>query len=455
MAFAEFKSESIAKYGNGVSIFTNPGYLGHYVLSKMGDDPDYKEPLDLIPSPNNIDPEFSYQLHYIRAYAYLRHCDTIDEGQKGTKWKEIHTQNAREALCAAKSQIDHVVVPSLQSAILQLGAEATNTPLYKQLDNKMRLYDTASRNMQENLDFIQNEFKPGKNTIKIGDNLQLYRDVCGDQVDRSDIEQFERFGMPYIFHATAKSYAKDYLSGTFVAIVGLAQVVVGAVLAIGSGGFAANFGMSLAVGGFDDIVDGFKAATAGQPLDLGQWAKGKGIQLGISMAMAAIPGRGGAPAQTAGKTAGEQAVKTRFTEEAIKKFAGEFVQRVAISQLTQIGVNYAVEKVSQSSASPIKAEMKKLREAVKKSFHTSPTYDRICEICQADVVQRAITRQEAVYQRKLGKAILSVLDRKSDQFARIAQNVLVGAASKMVGGGMAGTALAVANVGASVVKLPT
>ena len=444
--FLAFKKDVLSRYG-GSKILENPAYMGNYVLNKLGDDPKYNEPCDLLSDPDSFDPIYSYQLHYLKAYSSLRHNDTIDKQSKAsTEWRQKHTAIALTSTEKAKMQIDNVIIPQLQSAVLLLGPDSNNTPLHKQLDNKIRLLETASKNLKENIDFITNNNKPGKNTIKISEGpLQSYMSLFSNEIDPKDIAEFGNFGMSFLYDAGAKAYSKDYITGTIVALAGIAQVIVGAVIAIGSLGLASELGVSLAAAGVSDLISGIKAASKGQEIPLGDWLKQKGIELAVTMAMHGI-------SKGIGKLPGTAVTTTKMTAYT---FGRELVLRVAQMEITKIGCEFVAGKVSKIAARPIKAEIKHMRQAIKESFHREPVYSRVTQICFVDAVQTSYG-QGAIYQNELRSKILSVLDRKSSQFTAIAQQLLTHTISSSVsasgGGAIASMAVMAASTGVSVVQ---
>lgn len=105
--------------------------------------------------PNSFDSYYSYQLHYLKAYSQLRYNGAIDKDSKGaTEWRQQSLGKAFTSLQTALSQLEDIVIPQLQNSILHLGAESNGSPLHKQLDNKLRLLDTALKNIKENLEYI-------------------------------------------------------------------------------------------------------------------------------------------------------------------------------------------------------------------------------------------------------------------------------------------------------------
>jgi superfamily II DNA/RNA helicase len=435
--FEEFAKKVKERYaGNG--IIENPAYMTSYVQNTFGEGPGYSKQCDLLREIDSFDPIYSYQLHNMRAYVYLRHNGTITkQSENSTKWRQEYTGIALNSLNRAYGQIQNVVLPQLQSSLLLLGADSNNTPLAKQLDNKIRLLDTASKSIKENIDYIVENNRPGKNTMTIGNILpQTYRDLFSSEVSIDDIREFERFGMTILYRASSVPYKKDYISGTIVAIAGVAQVVVGAIIAVGSGGFAAEFGISLAAGGISDVISGIRAASKGQEIPLNAWVHQKGIELALNLAMAGISAATASKQVT--KEVVKQGVKDTATKLTLQEFGKQLAIKVATMEVTKLGTEYVTGKVSDIFAHEIKAQIKETKTAIRDSFYNEPTKSNLDRICTIDESRYAFT-QEHVYREKFSKAVLSVLDRKSSEFAVISQRLL----THMVGS-------AVANRGGSI-----
>lgn len=421
-SFEQFKQQMHSKYNNGVSLMVNPAYMSNYVLNKLGNDSNYFEPCNLLSDPDQIDPYYSYQLHYLRALSQLRHNASIhSQSQRKTVARQQSTAAAFASLQKALMQIQSVIEPQLQSAMLQLGAEAMGSDLHKQLDNKLRLLDTAVKNLKENIAFIQSNNQPGKNTIIIG-GLQHYDKLFKNEISIKEINEQSNFGLSFLYNLNAKTYAKDYLSGTLVAIAGIAQVVVGAIIATVSAGFAAEFGVSLAVGGVTDIITGVRAAMKGQEIDLGSWIKGKGIEIAVALAMAGISSSlssGSKVAKGGVSATGKEVIKKLPTMSAAS-FGVAIVKRLATSYI----VDLAVKGATRACVRPIKEEIKDLEEAIKYSLGEPRVNAQLQKICLVDILHRPGGEVQ-----QFQSEVLSVINRKNSQFASITQSLVSHAVS--------------------------
>jgi hypothetical protein len=453
--FEEFKRDCSQQYRPfGPGIIINPAYMSNYVLNRLGEDLKYHEPCDLLKDPNEFDPIYSYQLHNLRAYAHLRYNSGVKEIGKGTEWKQQSTMEAMLSLNTALNQIESVILPQLQASLLFIGPEHNNSPLYKQFDNKIRLLETAAGSIRENLKFIQNNNHAGENTMVVAnDSLQGYMELFGDQIDPRDIQEFGNFGMSFLYRADAQKYKKDYLSGTVVAIAGIAQVVVGAVMAIGTVGFAAEFGIGLAAGGISDIIAGVQSGLKGKGIDLGAWAQGKGIELAINFAIAGISSKINAAsnaakaaemaeAAEAAKVAGTLAERAR-TIELCTAFGIAVGRRIATSYIAE----FAGRQLERAAAKPIKAEIKHLEAAIRNSLKEQEINRKMQDVCRIDRLGRP-----GRHGRQFQTEVLSVINQKSSQFADIAQTLISSSVSSAVaarGGGFYG-AVAVTAAGTAV-----
>jgi len=438
--FGKLKQDLLDRYGS-ISIMENPAYMTNYVLNKLGVDSSYGEPIDLLDKPERFDPSYSYQMHNLKAYSHLRHNATLKDTGDGPKWQQDNIIKAAEHLHIASEQIENVVMPQLQSSLLLLGPESNNSPLYKQLDNKIRLLDTALQNLKENEKFIRNNIGQ-KVTVKIANHsLQSYESLFKDRISYKDINELANFGMSFLYRADSQPYSRDHLTGSVVALAGIAQVVVGALVAIGSAGFAAEFGISLAVGGVGDIINGVNSALKGEAINLSNWLEGKGIELAVSLAMAGIS----SAVSKGGKVANVAAEGTKITTKTLSPamFGVALGKRIATSYI----VEYATGKMKNAAARPIKAEVKRLEAAISQSLKAPEVNRQMQEICMIDSLNRP-----GGHKQQFQKQVLSVIDRKSNQFAGIAQNLLTHTMSKAVSSSTASAAITVASTAYSVAK---
>ena len=459
--FAAFKAKMFERYqSHHHRVMKNPAYMSNYVLNKLGNDSKYDEPCDLLANPEQFDDVYSYQLHNLRAYAHLRKNATIKEKDKGPEWAAASTSKAIESLNMAMQQIDNVIRPQLQTSMLLLGPESNNSPLHKQLDNKLRLLETAAKQIRENLEYIQSNYRPGENVIKIDDNsLQFYSKLFDGEIHKRDMQEFGNFGMSFLYSTRAKSYSKDYLTGSLVAIAGIAQIVVGAVLALGSAGFLAEFGFSFAAGGIGDVLNGVRAASKGQHIDLGSWVQQKGIELAITLATTGIaykisPSTGSVSQIRKGA---EEAAKKGVAVNLATRIGVELCKQIVISQAVGAISEFAVNKVNKACGHEIKKEVAKIGESIKNRMHEKEVFASISDICRVDEicmdnVQYGLSGN-AVYESEYKKSVLSVLDRKSNLLAGITQQLLTsGISTSLSASGYSAAAIGVVKIGSGAVS---
>ena len=337
----------------------------------------------------------------------------------------------------AMQQIDNVIRPQLQTSMLLLGPESNNSPLHKQLDNKLRLLETAAKQIRENLEYIQSNYRPGENVIKIDDNsLQFYSKLFDGEIHKRDMQEFGNFGMSFLYSTRAKSYSKDYLTGSLVAIAGIAQIVVGAVLALGSAGFLAEFGFSFAVGGIGDVLNGVRAASKGQHIDLGSWVQQKGIELAITLATTGIaykisPSTGSVSQIRKGA---EEAAKKGVAVNLATRIGVEVCKQIAISQAVGAISEFAVNKVNKACGHEIKKEVAKIGASIKNKMQEKEVFANISDICRVD-------------------EICMDLDRKSDLLAGITQQLLTsGISTSLSASGYGAFAIGAVKIGSGTVS---
>ena len=416
-AFQEFKIDIFEKYGdkNCYNIMVNPAYLTNIAINKLGVNGNYTLPCDLLKQAAQLDDNFSYQSHYLGAYSTLRSGDINGTSNKAAQERVEKAGQALFHFENALHQIENIAMPQLQSAILSLGSESEGTPLAKQIDNKLRLLTTTQSNITKNIAYLRDHNDPGKSKIKVADDsLQFYNELFRGIVSQKDIEEYANFGMQHIFDVTSQKLDKDHFSGTLVAIIGIAQVIVGVVVAVGSAGFAAEFGIGLAVGGAGDIITGMQHALKGQGVDMNQWATSKGIDLAVNLITAGISSK-----INAAKTA--KALKT--TEIAVvakdltlRQVAYEIGKRLVTTEL----VKFAVMGVERMAAKPIKGAQKELEFKIRQLFQEQENKQNLREMIVIDKLNPKFHG----YIPQLQRQIDNLLNQKEDRFTSIAQNIL-------------------------------
>jgi hypothetical protein len=411
--FYKFQKTMIEKYGavGNHQIFNNPSYFCQYIMDKQGLEFNYRQCFDLYEEAVKLDSNFSYPLHYYHAYCALQ------ENSKNDK-EQGYEQIAIEQLHFAIQQIENSVIPQTQGAKVLLGIENDNTPMGRQLSSKLTLLEATSNNIKRNIQYIQ-EQKSNKSIIRINNhNLQTFDKIFGDSVPSSEIVEFARNGMLYVFEALAQAKTKDHLTGALVAVVGVAQVVVGTLIAVGSAGFAANFGIGLAVGGISDVITGIEHACKGQGIDLSQWALQKSIELSVNLVISGIAG--GSSGKEALKQGGKEIVANNAMKKTISTMTlREFGAQLGI-QLIKTGLQKAAaNQLEQISARPIKKAIKDAEERVRAALNDYYIKAQVEDILTVDDFYNS--RQ---YGSQLDNLNNRLLNKRSSEFSSIAQKLL-------------------------------
>ena len=416
-AFQEFKIDIFEKYGdkNCYNIMVNPAYLTNIAINKLGVNGNYTLPCDLLKQAAQLDDNFSYQAHYLGAYSTLRDCNSNGTSKGATEDRANKAGQALFHFENALHQIENIAMPQLQSAILSLGAESEGTPLAKQIDNKLRLLTTTQSNITKNIAYLRDHNDPGKSKIKVADDsLQFYNELFRGIVSQKDIEEYANFGMQHIFDVTSQKLDKDHFSGTLVAIIGIAQVIVGVVVAVGSAGFAAEFGIGPAVGGLGDVVAGMRHALKGQSVDMKQWATSKGIDLAVNLITAGISSKiNAAKVAKAEKITG---IKVAVEELTLRQVGYAIGKRLVTTEL----VKFAVTGIERMAAKPIKGAQKDLEFKIRQLFQEQENKQNLREMIVIDMLNPKFHG----YIPQLQRQIDNLLDQKEDRFTSIAQSIL-------------------------------
>ncbi|PCJ23386.1 MAG: hypothetical protein COA94_08340, partial [Rickettsiales bacterium] len=272
LEFEAFKQEQIALYNSDVAT-SNPIYqiqMGH---SRLGRNNSYDESIRLLEQVAKPEDPYSFAGHYYLAYAYLRKNlagkAKNDQGLVAAAYRHMHI---------AKSHLEEVIIPQLQSMQLLLGTNSAGSPISTQITNKVDLFNHHLSYINHALKFI--ESSNPKNIMTVGKTKRFEEFYAEGQAPMSEIRELNSLGAMQLYELDAKKPPKNILTSVVVIIIGVAQVAVGTMMAMASGG---TLGIGLIASGLGDMYQGINAALKGEGIHLGEYFKAKAIEFAINV----------------------------------------------------------------------------------------------------------------------------------------------------------------------------
>ena len=368
--FESFRDMVKDQYCSGNRIMKNPANICLYAMNKFsgGCETAYDESISILESAENSDENYGFAISYNLAYYYLR-----KNFQRGEHKNDSSLSNgAVGCLYRAKSQIENIVIPQLEASQILLGTAANNTPLSEQLANKISLLRSQLSYINHAIDFIE-QHGQGDDLIKIK-SYDTFQGITGNNPKlENEILELNRFGLQRLFEVEAKAPPRSFFASIGVAILGVAQFVVGSLVAIGSGGLATSMGVSLMMGGAQDLISAFNSIKDGIPVNFGNYLASKAISYVISfIAMGAEKFKEGIKAiktkvgdlgaatknfltGNSASIAGEAVKGTSFA--VVKESLKEGVKQGALKEVVKQVATHAVIEVASNSLTSVAADV--------------------------------------------------------------------------------------------------
>ena len=276
--FDKFKEHMLRIYSDNRAFFVNPSYFALYATNKLGEKR-YEDIVALLADPNHVDKNYSYPMHYLRAYAlfqkiYLNIYFNKGQRGKGPVWVNEHLEEAYQHLYQVAHQVTTVVGQRLFIANNLL--DDINSPLATQLTNKLFLINDLKQNVEANMKYIGKEYKAGKNVIKIKDVQPIFRKYAST-LPKSDIVNMANSGIPMLFGVETKKYEKERFNAIVITLVQCVKTVAGVICAMGGNVAAFHF----AIDGLMGIKNGIEAIDRGQYVEIKDFIKQESINTAI------------------------------------------------------------------------------------------------------------------------------------------------------------------------------
>jgi hypothetical protein len=315
-SYSSFESSMRAKFADGLTILQNPSYINHHALRVSTIDDDLG--IRLLSVGCSLEKNFSFAVHYNIAYRYV---------------KQNNKANALEHLNISRAQIQEIVIPHLQSMDIILKDKSTSSPLAVQIAVKIDLLNNTVKYIDKAIDVISSASSSQEIAI---DNVELIRKVFEYSISsENELNELNHLGLHNWFSVELIDPPKSWLSGICMSILGIAQVVLGTVIAVASAG---QMGVGMVIEGGKDFINGCRAAFGDYAIDWGTYWIEKGISFAISLV-----------------TAGFKAIKTTianiketfkdgFTKGINDSFAKAFGKQVVEKTIVTSAVSVTVQK---------------------------------------------------------------------------------------------------------------
>ena len=202
--------------------------------------------------------------------------DTQTTGSKDTRVSII--EGAIANLYFTKQVLNETMIPFQRGFI---GLTDLSTPeqktseLVQKIERTIDLYEAFIKHIDNTISILK---QSGNQNVAL--KYLSFKDKVGGSSDDEEKLELKSLGISNLFDASLyplEEVEEDWFSSIFVAITGIFQIFVGAVLTIGSGGLLAKFGIGIIASGVSDIITSIRSLIEGQNIDMSSWLEGKGI----------------------------------------------------------------------------------------------------------------------------------------------------------------------------------
>lgn len=191
------------------------------------------------------------------------------------------------------NKLNKNIVPQVKSALFQYMmkegadnfAESQNSSMAKQIGAKIGVLEVINGNIKENIDVIQN-YNADTHDLKIGGSQSLVSIFNDHKDEKEAAEEYSESGLPDLKKIVAvKKPKKDKgCGGILMVVVGVVQIIAGAVLCCASfGALAPTIGKTLIMSGISDVFTGVSSLITGEPVDWKKWKLDKVGMIGAWM----------------------------------------------------------------------------------------------------------------------------------------------------------------------------
>ncbi|MEQ2230107.1 hypothetical protein ILYODFUR_025871 [Ilyodon furcidens] len=236
------------------------------------DDKKWEHGARLFEKAMNQDESWAAIAFYSHAYCTIK----LSKGDYLTKAKE-DLQKALESLKYLSEEC--IVCLQFIKMVTVDNSKSDPSSLEKQLTTKCNMYSYFEKNITEAIQKLDEIKERGRDAIaKKSPVFSLVSDAAEDlQLEADNL--YSR-GLKYIFAVEEKP--RFCWEGLLVFLLGVLQIIAGALLTVFTVGTLAQIGMGLISEGISDCVEGITAMVTGE-FSWKEWAIGKAISIGVSI----------------------------------------------------------------------------------------------------------------------------------------------------------------------------
>ncbi|WP_425363535.1 hypothetical protein [Candidatus Tisiphia endosymbiont of Hybos culiciformis] len=299
-----FIAAAKAKYQAGS--YSNPSYavLQHYGLSDSG------SILRTLSKATDIDDIYNFAAHYYTAECFINRGPENDDNYKN---------NAISSLLETGNRLSEILSYLTAMATTVASSTSADNQLLKQVTTKIGFFKSLYDHINSAIKVIN---ESGELEVRVKSNIS--KEKLAPDLSKDDILEIDFLGINAIFELETYKPRQEWQNAVLVAVCAIAQMAVGALIAVGTMGG----GMTLATGIFiEGLMDAYKVAASistGKAINLEDYFLGKAISyavIGVQVGCAKL-----AEANAARKAA------TEGTKQAVTKAATEKVLETTVVQ---------------------------------------------------------------------------------------------------------------------------
>ncbi|WP_341753018.1 MULTISPECIES: hypothetical protein [unclassified Candidatus Tisiphia] len=325
-----------AKAKHQAGNYSNPSYvvLHYYGLSDSG------AILRTLGKATNIDDIYNFAAHYYTAECFINRGPENDENYKS---------NAISSLLETGNRLSEILSYLTAMATTVATSTSADNELLKQITTKIGFFKSFYEHINSALKVIN---ESGELEVRVKSNIG--KDKLAPDLSKDDIVEIEFMGISTIFELDTYKPRQEWQDTMLVAVCAIAQMAVGAFIAVGTLGG----GMPLATSIFiEGLMDAYKVAASvakGKAINLEDYFLGKaisyaviGAQVGctkLAEASAARKAAAEGTKQAATEATTKKSLETTVVQGATKNLELETVKQLAKTAGVQFAKTIAVEQ---------------------------------------------------------------------------------------------------------------
>jgi hypothetical protein len=345
----DFLASARAKYNEGR--FTNPSYpiIGHVGCS------DGAATIEHLKAAIGIDDIYNFAAHYYTAQAWL---------QVGPKGDKEYKAKTIESLFETQNRIAELLsyLGAMNIAVASVdGTIDKENELVRQAAAKLGFFQSFAESLEKAVNVVQT--CPSNKEVRVKSAISAKS--LDPALDDDDTKELSFLGVSSIFEVETYKPRQKWLDTIIVGVCGIAQMAIGALIAIGSLGSGINLAVGVMVEGVKDLYATIKAAATGVAIKFTDYLTEKAISYAVMAASCGIEkisasssaaAKGGQAAATkagtdtvsttlvneAASTSTKESLKTEIIKKVVKKAGVELIKTVAIEHVVDFiseGIN--------------------------------------------------------------------------------------------------------------------